>query len=382
MKEFENITNLKSVLKDSDSGEMFFNSNLNKNQIYRFYSKGFFDHLLLGFDSDNYTLVGLRILPNKPINKWPLVYFYRGGNSVMECPNLESIVPFLLKFSIECQDTFVVYNKDIENVKKYYKPIFEALDTPEAYQYFIDYILNQDNKPKEIDDYEDIYKKLGRDAREYVRVTRDFDTSEGYQVFLDVVRQIERNEKVVPEIASKDYGAWTTRIYKPLGLEAWDDDLKTSIENRVLCIWRSFIEPHSYDPISTSPPSVFSHDSTDTGHFNSKILDGIHSYKDEFPQELKEHPLFDVAMGMRQEGYSATLGFATAAAVIDEQYNDPLLSWKSLVNAGFYTKDNRQHTLLPQQAIALCERNDWTDAAQALTQNLEVYKSIGKEGIQ
>lgn len=196
------------------------------------------------------------------------------------------------------------------------------------------------------------------------------------------MRQIERNEKVVPEIATKDYGAWTKRIYKPLGLNARHDHTVTSMENRIISLWKSFIESHSYDPISTFPPSVFSHASTDTGHFNSKILDGIHSFKDEFPQELKEHPLFDVAMGMRQEGYSATLGFASAAAVIDEQYNDPLLSWKSLVNAGFYTKDNRQHTLLTQQAIALCERNGWTDAVQALTQNLDIYKSIGKEGIQ
>ena len=73
MKGFENITNLKAVLKDTIGGRMFFNSNLNKNQIYRCYSKGFFDHLLLGFDHHNYAPVGLRILPNKPLNKWPLV---------------------------------------------------------------------------------------------------------------------------------------------------------------------------------------------------------------------------------------------------------------------------------------------------------------------
>ena len=48
----------------------------------------------------------------------------------MECPNLESIVPFLLKFSIEYQETFMLYHEDIENVKKDYKPIFDALDTP------------------------------------------------------------------------------------------------------------------------------------------------------------------------------------------------------------------------------------------------------------
>ena len=41
MKGFENITNLKAVLKDTIGGRMFFNSNLNKNQIYRCYSKGF-----------------------------------------------------------------------------------------------------------------------------------------------------------------------------------------------------------------------------------------------------------------------------------------------------------------------------------------------------
>lgn len=40
----------------------------------------------------------------------------------MECPNLESIVPFLLRNVIAKTKSFETYSRNIEDVEKFYQP--------------------------------------------------------------------------------------------------------------------------------------------------------------------------------------------------------------------------------------------------------------------
>lgn len=370
---FEKLNSLKEALKDTDQSEVFFNSNLTQDQINSFYSLGYWDHILIGYIEISRVFVAIRIVPQLPCEEWPIIYIERHINSVMMSSNFKSFPILLLQDLIESKEMFEAYKDDQQEVEYFYKNIYNIITgSDKVYDILIDYLNDKSNIPTDSDDL-DVLSKERREK--YITCYKKLDNSKEFNVFAEFVRKMRQDENFLPKLSITDYGVWTTRIYKLIAIRAYFSSTKTTVGNRVLSLWQSFIEPHTYDP-QTADPDYYPENSTDTDNYYTKIIDKINYYREDFPEEIKKHPLFKVALNMRNAEVSNSLGFATAAAVIDEQYNDPILVWKTLINASYYTSSKEQHILLAKQAKALCERNGWDDAAYAVTNNIKTYESV------
>ncbi|MEW7277028.1 hypothetical protein ABW636_00355 [Aquimarina sp. 2201CG1-2-11] len=375
MNYLEKIDQLLAFTKDRKYRADFFDSNVTQEQVEQFYKMGYWDHILLGYNKNLGVFIAIRIVAHLPSDSWPIVYIERRINSVLMCSSLGALPMLKIIKLVGSRELFESFHKEVKEIKEIIKPVYDALNISESYTSYIDYLGNIDNTPKERKEYDLLDEKKKAVEKEYIRLYKKFDHSEAFDLFIDLVDKMRSDEHFVPEIPTRDYGTWTTRIYKMIGMRAYFDSSVTDIKNRTLCLWRSFIEPHAYDP-QTPIPGYYPENSTDTHNFYNSILDEINYHKEEFADEIKKHPLFAVALGMKDGSVNAGMGFANAAAVIDEQYDDPVLVWKTLINTSYYTSSVEQHVLVANQAKALCERNGWQDTTKAVERNIKIYEDM------
>lgn len=293
----------------------------------------------------------------------------------MMVPKLAAWPMFELKSMLRTRAYFEGRNTYLQYVEETLTPWYSILGLMESYDFLINYIKDKNNAPPEKED-----PSFNKQKR-YVALFKHFDPSEEHLLYRKVIDTMMENEEEIPIIPTKDYGAWTTRMFKAIASRTRNKAYIEPTNNEQEAIFRGFMEPHSYDTENISL-NHYPNTSIDARYFVYDITDKLVDFSDDFSEEIKSHPIYKVAENMHSENRTKPtyVAFAEAAGIMDEQYNNPRLSWNCLVNASYYAGKHKtgpeKHQIIAKQALYLAEREGWGDAAIVLKRHLKTYQEM------
>jgi hypothetical protein len=204
------------------------------------------------------------------------------------------------------------------------------------------------------------------------------DQSKGHDILRGIIELWKNNTPFseVP-IYQKGLEHWESRILNSCTAVAYSWPDMYPKEHRLETYWRTFCQPHGYDPAETplDHHPVYSHYAKGVMNSACNALTYVGEF-DRVRPEYKKSPLYAalVALFGNRDRYIGVQHFE-AAVLFDLEHKDPIQCWNSLVSAAYWSGQNRPETMLPawQAAIELCDANNWRDAHEALVHQWDFY---------
>jgi hypothetical protein len=373
-----------SNLDFSDTFALGFEPVEDTDSLWTMFTRGFWEIVVIGKSS--IELVGLRIMPGRPWQEWPVV---RTSNFIsllgdnFKLSAIQTIAPSvasLFEF-IKFHDVYSPHKsssntglEDLERFKELALSFDDILHNKEGIQHLLDVINKQNSTGDEVDD--EVREKLSADFWMH------FDNSEGYQLLHAGILGIDEDkfaykQKIDP---SKDYGNSRTRLYHLMLKNITADDITNGTYDPQVVI-NCFEEPHFYDT-----EWMFSDTTHRLGNpTDTRIAMGdlVRAIADSGICDNMDDPIVDAIRAMAQDEQLTTYkGFehAMAAPQFDEFRKEPRRAWNALSNATYWSGRNMGQSLpIPETldaAIAMSRENGWGDALAALEYQAELYKEL------
>ena len=337
--------------------------------IINLYKKGFWSVVPFAFDGND--VIGVRVIPNSNVKDLPIVKSCsKVGTSITFSPNLESLVVFgIIEYLGDKEDCEFLL-EDFEDFEDLSKPLFNYVKSKTNLSYFKTYIseINVDDFFKdEVKANEEMFKTLWLHYND-TTVEKSKD---------ELFTKLINNPSYIPNNLDIDYGVWNTFVNNTLAQRAISYGIESS--NYWKYIWKGALESHGFDPaIASIKESKPYHRIGNYAikHIASYLNPKNKGFYDSIPDEYKNHPIFEAT----QEIYLNNKTYVgdkhlVAAAILDEEHNDPLGAWNALITASYWAGVNSPGAIpiYWKAAITLAERYNWTEIHEVLVQQLEFY---------
>lgn len=311
--------------------------------------------------------VCLRITPWETWDEWNLSVVHSRSCAYSILNNVYALPIIRLEHIEQHKDVFEEFQEEFQEFEELIRPVYQILSIEQELSFIRDYLADKDNVPD------------GSDHEErYLNLLFRYDTSDVHRLFRKKLSEMIKEPDVIPyDGIDQHLGAWDQRFRNILARRAIDHSNAIALAKLAPMLWNAFVLPHGFDtagsklsqyPDTSSPPEIFLTDI-------ARLLTADYY---EFPPEITEHPLYKAATALNERGSGYTgVEHAEAAAVLDEHYADPIGSWNALVSAAFWAGRNNagedMQLALWDQAIWLCEKEDWVDAHSALKHQRQLY---------
>jgi hypothetical protein len=352
-----------SGLEITDLG---FNPVIDETMLFQRLRKGWWHTLFFGAN-EKYHLWGLRIFPTLPYSHWPAIKEYFAESVWTVAPNLKAFPAMLKQQDFADSTLFHEFQQAWNETAAILKAFYEIAGGDEYHEFLTNYVMDNDNAPKK-----------GVTGSSYLLFWLTMDKSKGHDILRGL---IELYLKRIPfsevPIYEKGLGHWESRILNSCTSVAHNERAMYPEEHRNDTFWRTFCQPHGYDPAETPLDhhpsySQYSKNVVDTTCNRLEYLGNFDRVKPEY----KKSPLYAalVALFGNRDRYIGVQHFE-AAVLFDLEHKDPIQCWNSLVSAAYWSGQNRPETMLPawQAAIELCDANNWRDAHEALVHQWDFY---------
>ncbi len=338
---------------------------------YSMLSKGYWSSFFFAGYLEG-EVIGMRILPEKSYTNWPIHQNNGGMMSYTVSPSLSTFIAFCQADLLMKTYGFIRVSKDWETVMELCKPLLELFGGFQEMHFIKEYASNLENKPESNDPKANLSS--------YLLFWNRFDTDPGHPVLRDLIEQLQEDIEWLPESIPGNAGHWETRIHHLLMSRA---GVEWNVHEQVKVL--SFIsaglrQPNGYD----QEYSIFSHFPAEVVPKNA--ISGIISFFDIVEQEnlgvFADTYLYRAALRINEDfnGYDGEEHYL--AALEFESENKPLDAWNALLNASYWAGANDFPDAVEihwKKAIELCEKQNWTDAHEALTLQWEWYQKMKLE---
>ncbi|MET6997334.1 hypothetical protein [Chitinophaga defluvii] len=360
------LKTLGQTWSEEDSDTISFHPGIPMKKWLPYLKKGYWHILPLGHDS--YSVYGLRIMPDKKWEEWPVVVFNDLHSAVTIAPDSSAALP-LIRYQIITgdQEMFTYMLEGWNRYKALALPLQKILGNTADLDEFKQFL--EAHKPDDSPGNEDAL---------FLKLWYLYDTTAAHKAMRTAITEMEENDEYLPSLSpDKSYGIWQTRLYHLFARHLDISHVEKALKDAKLTanIITAFDEPLCYDNeyggISQFPNRAIEPDSLSVD-LAALIL------TEEDNKWVQADPLFPVMQELTQKRKSKYIGTAhmEAAALLDDQLDRPLRSWNALVSAAYWSGKNLQETALPawEAAIYLCKKNKWKDALMALEYQLNEYK--------
>ena len=364
---------LKGLYKGKETGDLFgFTFEHEEDEIksiINLYKKGFWSVVPFAFDGT--SIIGVRMLPNFKVNQMPVVEYYPElGSSITFSPNLESIVTFGNVRNLKTKKYCGYILEDLEDTDKLSAPLFEYFESENNLEVLSKYLseINTDDFFKDdVKAKEEIFKTLWS---YYNNSTIEKSKNELFNSLIN-------DSFYIPNSIDADFGVWNTFVNNTLAQRAASYNIETS--NYWEYIWKGALEAQGFDTASVNITKTRPY--PNLAKYEMKYVASYFDFKnkvfyDQIPEKYKNHPIFEAT----QEIYLNNKTYVgdkhlVAAAILDEEHNDPLGAWNALITASYWAGVNSPGAIpiYWKAAITLAERYNWTEIHEVLVQQLEFY---------
>ncbi len=335
-------------------------------RVKRSIRRGKWSVLTFSSDPAKTAMYGMKILPWLPGSKWPVVYTMPYMQSVTEFPNITSYITglhweFLNRKRRRCEDYLQNWDKRYEIMLPVYR-LFGGADDLDDLKNFV---LDPNAWPAETISAEEIIQRRKTHSLK-------IEPSEANAYLLDLLDKA-REDDFLPEIPTMDLGIWSDRIRSILAARAYMHAFNVDFSTVEHLLLQAVFFSHGFDTEDMYP--TYNPSGSETSNFILNPIDVLCASYNKRSKEVEESIEYSIAVAMneKQNGYSGT-AHVKAAALFDEQQNDPKKAWTALVSAGYWAGKNMpeaQETIL-KAAIYLCEKHQWDEAAETLQYHLEI----------
>lgn len=328
--------------------------------------KGWWHTLFIA--EDTYAQYGLRIMPEKPWQEWPLVVnvgqyacFTIGQEARLYLPFIvnEAVLQTksLLKGFCEEWDIFLEKGRPVHEIMEGDE---EALDKLHA---FLGDKKNTDGKMKK--------------EAFYVHFNELFDSKGQFARMIEAVTNMMKKKPYLPDPEAADFDLWESRVMNMAGTKAYLDTKPKDVERAAAILLRAFETPSCYDPCDAGF-SILPDRGTEGAAPAMRIAGALQRPEIAELEQVASHVLFPAAQALAEKGKDAYAGVEhmEAAALFDDKMKRPLASWNALVSTAYWSGKNLDQTMLPalEAAIHLCRKHKWKDAGTALNYQLSFFK--------
>ncbi len=362
----EQLEKYDNVLNDKQKEVLGFSASISDEIRFHLLKKGWWSVLLFG---SNYKCpIGLRIFPEHSYKDWSVVSIIEEENAQTLSPSLSELYPF-------CNLKYLNNNAVVQEIKDAYNEIVNLIsdfitlvggkDSLSFYSKYINTVFNETDKEllgQKI--YIDFWKEMSKGKG-------DFET-----MIREVIKMRDEPSYIPTSLETYPF-IWKSRVKNILGhrsIHLTDESFSESTAEKYA--WEAFQEPHGFDtegydfnyyPEGLSPKSDI--------NFLAEFV--VADYLDH-AKEIEDSPLYEAAKILGNydnlESYTG-VQHMEAAAIFDRNLKDPIMSWKCLVSAAYWSGQNTDETYLPiwEAAIELCEAQKWNDAKEALQIQYDFY---------
>lgn len=331
------------------------------------FNKGYWSTVPFAFDSN--SIFSIRLMPEYNPSKMPILELDELNCARTIAPNLKSFVPLLLLQKLSSKRLISYAKSDINELEKlilFYQDYTEGTDTLSFYKEFLFEVENQHyfENPKKF------FQKM------YLAFWDYYNNTPQQKETIILFKTMENNIHL-PNFEVKDYGIWNTRVYNALGQRVYFDR-SISFSESLPYLWQNFIQPHGIDATDVNFDILPSRSSNFHHKFESIVnkMDTNPDLKRHFPSDIQKHPLFHATQAL-MDNYENYIGaeHVLAAAVLEEEYNDPIMAFNALISAGYWTGTNAGIALIPawEATIYLAEKQGWIDIYEVLKSQLDFY---------
>lgn len=316
----------------------------------------------------------LRIIPNERWENWPVYFMSPSGDAQIYLSKKELLVAFENYCRFISNAKKISYHEEMTEIRELIMPMIE----------------NCLGGGRLIRDVATSFMKLGPDIdydwrlkeTKQVQFLKENDNSKEHLYYRSVIEELLVDEGFDLDIDFEKLGIYsdrvnnilTTRIMRKSSLEKYEPT-----EHQIKIIWRTFKSVHGLNPMNYNA----NHGLGSTGDGKSTIKHICwfftirQQYEKSIPEFIEHHPLFQTidVINEKETSYNGR-EHLHAAAIIDEQLDDPLLSFNTLCSAFYWAATTlpKSLPLIADKAVALCQKNKWEDAATAISWMLEKYR--------
>ncbi len=319
--------------------------------------------------------VGSRIFPNLHFEEWS-VQQNSGDTSFTISPSPNAFLASRQGRILFWEECFENVSKNWSYTKELASPFLSLLDGNAAWDLVESYAFDLNNKPHgdSLYDNQELYRMFWN----------ILDTSHGHSVLRNLIDNLWQDFEYLPiAVPEGNLGCWETRIKNILMAQAEKESELYEVERVVPFLMAGFMQPHGYDPEEGAHLFHFPNFSLTSTNSLSPVLSYFQYHESEFPATFKDDLQFKAIkqlMGTGRLTYCGTEHYQAALEL--EAQGKPLEAWNALVSASYwagvngYPEEVDKHW---QQAIDLCEKQNWTDAHEALTLQWEWYSNYPKD---
>ncbi len=315
----------------------------------------------------------IKIVPYIDSKKWPVYDLLGDGGKFYASDMLTYILFVHIERLIENPDLCKKYSERWQNIYETVLPVYKLFGGQDDLKSIKDIVFDPALWPKPDQSYDIRIAK-------YRSFCLEHDHSYGNQYLWNLLDNLISSESFLPELPDNDLGIYTARIMKLSAMRAYtllDDFPFQKLEEPMLL---GFAQPQGYDTETTTPDYTPSGPGSELSNIKEIMRTLFQPWNLEVSSpKIQSFPEYKVAKALSEQGGGSFTGmeFLEAAAILDEELNQPVRAWNCLVSAGYWAGMNMpkgQETIV-KAAIYLCEKHNWTDAAQVLNNNLDIMQS-------
>lgn len=334
-------------------------------KLNRLLSKGRWDMFFLSSKKTTGLAYGMRIIPNLPYTKWPIYITYKYERPFLYCDSIQSLLGTLLfdRFDLSAR-VIESCKSDMDWRNEIAAPFLELFEGQKAWKDAQDFLF--DNIPSDFSESAQLSRIMAFEAIQ--------DPSEARQLFRSTLQAMIEDEDLIPIIDKEKLGIYQLWLINAIAVRMayeYDHYSPTEYEN---ILWSCFTQTQGYDPVTINTYQTHSLGTSPYGPID-RITKGLKIIKSDWSESLIKHPLYAALQSFLEKGSNGYNGLEHfhAAALFDDHHKDPLSAFNALVSGSYWAGRN-QHSLLPpvaRQAIILCEKEGWEDAAKAIAYQLK-----------
>lgn len=321
--------------------------------------KGWWHTLFIAEDS--YAQYGLRIIPDKPWQEWPLVANIGKYACFTIGPEARLYLPFIVYESVlKVRSLRESFNEEWDVFLTKGGPIHQIMEGPvdalDRLHTFLGDKKNMDAKLKKEDLYSNFFEA--------------FDRQGLFDEMKKIVTDLIKKKAYLPDAGSADLGIFESKIMNMAGTKIYLDTKAKATMTAAKLLLRAFETPSCYDPCDAKFSLM-----PDTGTEGSapavRIAEALSRPAFAEQDLVAAHVLFPAAQALMEKGVEGYIGVEhlEAAALLDDKLKRPQAAWNALVGAAYWSGRNLGKTMEPalDAALHLCEKHKWNDAATALS---------------
>ncbi len=334
---------------------------------YHLLQKGYWSYLFFAQAIPTIEF-GLQMQPGKAYKEWPVYQNFEGELSHLYAPHLGTFIPVLNFCDTYQEKKFSDISANWEQNLKIWEPLIELFEAKPYLNTLKEYAFNPANRPAE-----DAHTNL----MQYRNFWKSLDASEAQELYHGYVEQLNDDSDWLPDaLPPENLGIWKPRILTMLASRANSILKDSNVGWTIPFLWEGYIQPHGADFQDVN----FYHELNKvsaTRNGMELFADTLRIYAPEVDFQQVNHPLYKTLYPLSKAFRKYTGEEHYQAALELEADNKPLEAWNVLVSASYWAGVNGHPDLVAkhwQYAITLCEKQNWTDAHEALTLQWKWFK--------